>query len=462
MDTQSALLTDFYQLSMAHGYWQNKRTDTEAVFHLFFRRHPFQGDFTISAGLTAAIDYLQNWRFTDSDISYLASLQQADGSPKFPEAFLDYLRKVTLSCDIDAMPEGTLVHPNEPMLRIKGPLIQCQLLETALLNCFNLSSLIATKAARMRMVAGSDTIAEFGLRRAQGPNGGLLASRAAYIGGTDSTSNVLAGERFGIPISGTIAHSWILSYPSELEAFYAAADLFGNETVLLVDTYNTQSGIQNAIKTAAYLAAKKQHLKAIRLDSGDLPELAKMARLMLDAAGLTDVKIIASGDLDEYRIKEYKQAQAPIDIWGIGTRLVTAFDYPALDITYKLAAIKQDGDWQYKMKITDDGSKKSIPGILQVRRYADFKKPDCLYHEPAGIDDVSPGNDLLVPIFKQGESVYNAPTTSQVREATRAGIQAWQSASAKNTNMKLDNSVLELMHALEKQNHQVGKLPDPP
>ena len=452
MDTQSALLTDFYQLSMAHGYWQNDRTETEAVFHLFFRRHPFQGNFTISAGLAAAIEYLQNWRFTDNDINYLTTLRQQDGSPKFPKAFLDYLRSMTFCCDIDAMPEGTLVHPNEPMLRIKGPLIQCQLLETALLNCFNLSSLIATKAARMRMAAGTDTIAEFGLRRAQGPNGGLLASRAAYIGGADSTSNVLAGERFGIPVSGTIAHSWILSYPSELEAFYAAADLFGNETVLLVDTYSTETGIQNAIKTAAYLATKKQHLKAIRLDSGDLPELAKMARNMLDAAGLTDVKIVASGDLDEYRIQAYKQANAPIDIWGVGTRLVTAFDYPALDITYKLAAIKQDGDWQYKMKITDDGSKKSIPGILQVRRYADPTKDDCLYHEPDGIDDEAAGEDLLIPIFKQGEYAYNAPTTKQIRDTTQTQLHVLQNAANKNTNMQLDKSVLALMQALATQN----------
>ena len=367
MNTQSPLLTDLYQLTMAQGLWLNNRADTETVFHLFFRRNPFHGNFTIAAGLEPAIEFLSKWQFTATDIEYLASLKITDDTPRFKPEFLDYLLSLKLTCYVDAVKEGTIMFPNEPLLRIKGPMLQCQLLETALLNFYNISSLIATKAARIRLAAGTDPVAEFGLRRAQGPNGGVLASRAAFIGGADSTSNVLAGQQYHIPVSGTVAHSWIMSYPTEIDAFKAAADLMGNQTVLLVDTYNTKSGVESAIKTAEYLQAKNQNLFAIRLDSGDLPELAKSSRQQLNAAGLNSVKIIASGDLDEYRIAEFKQNGAPIDMWGVGTRLVTAFDYPALDITYKLAAIRTEADWQYKMKFTDDGSKKSIPGILQIR-----------------------------------------------------------------------------------------------
>ncbi|OGT53964.1 MAG: nicotinate phosphoribosyltransferase [Gammaproteobacteria bacterium RIFCSPHIGHO2_12_FULL_41_15] len=447
MNTQSALLTDFYQLTMAHGYWQNNRTDTEAVFHLFFRRHPFQGDFTIACGLEPAIEFLQNWQFTQTDIHYLASLTNKAGRPQFQPAFLDYLHNLKFECDIDAVKEGTLMFPTEPLLRIKGPLIQCQLLETALLNLYNISSLIATKAARIRLAAGDDPIAEFGLRRAQGPNGGLLASRAAFIGGTNSTSNVLAGKQYHIPVSGTVAHSWIMSYPTELDAFKATADLMGSDTVLLVDTYHTENGVKNAIKTAKYLQTKNEALFAIRLDSGDLPMLAKQARNLLDAAGLQHVKIIISGDLDEYKIAEFKQRHAPIDIWGVGTRLATAFDYPALDITYKLGAIKNNKEeaWQYKMKITDDGSKKSIPGILQVRRYYHQSRPiaDYLYHDIFGIDDALQKDadasiDLLEPILRKGELVNALPTTAEVREFAQQQLMLWRDHGQANYAVKLE------------------------
>src|SRR3990167_8808754 len=342
----SALLTDFYQLSMAYGYWQLGLDDQETVFHLFFRRMPKQGDYVVASGLQAVIDYLNQFRFTDDDIAYLKTIK----NPTFSDEFLAYLKTLRFTGDIDAMPEGSIVFGNEPLLRIKASIILCQLLETPLINALNFSSAVATTATRMRTTAGNDVLFEFGLRRSQGPNGGLTASRAAYLGGFDATSNVLAGKYFDIPVVGTMAHSWVMSFDDELTAFEAYARLIPENLVLLVDTYNTMQGVDHAIA----VGKKSGLLKGIRLDSGDLGALSIAAREKLNQAGLFETKIFVSGDITENRLIELKSMKAPIDGWGVGTHLSTSYDQPALDMVYKLGAIKKTNAWQYKLKISEN------------------------------------------------------------------------------------------------------------
>lgn len=449
-DTSLSLLTDLYQVTMAYGYWKAgpARAEQEAVFNLYFRKNPFKGGFTVACGLTNVIGYINNFSFSKKDLRYLRTLTGNDGQPLFETAFIAYLADLKLTVDIDAIPEGTVVFPNEPLVRVRGPILQCQLLETPLLNLINFESLIATKAARLRLVAGTDTLLEFGLRRAQGADGGMTASRAAYIGGCDATSNVLAGKLYGIPVRGTHAHSWVMSFDNEQVAFDTYAEMMPNNVTLLVDTYDTLQGVRHAIETGRKLKQKGYSLSGIRLDSGDLTYLSIEARKLLDDAGFQDTKIVASNDLDETIINSLKQQEARIDIWGVGTKLVTAYDQPALGGVYKLAAIRDSPSsdhratdrWNYRMKLSEQAIKISTPGIQQVRRFRDERGflADMIYDEatsrpdeaPAMIDPLDftkrrrfdakqPFDDLLVPVFRTGQQVYDSPDI----HVTRARVQ---------------------------------------
>jgi nicotinate phosphoribosyltransferase len=434
-----ALLTDLYQLSMAYGYWKLGRCDDEAVFHLFFRTHPFKGGYTVACGLEYVLDFLREMRFVDSDLEYLRQLSGNDGRPLFEPAFLDHLSGMQLRCDLDAVPEGTVVFPQEPLIRVRGPLMQCQLLETPLLNIINFQSLIATKAARICLAAGGGPVLEFGLRRAQGIDGALAASRAAYVGGCHATSNVLAGKLFGIPVRGTHAHSWVMSFDNELEAFDGYARAMPNNCVFLVDTYGTLEGVAHAIEIGRRLRERGHRMVGIRLDSGDLAYLSIEARKMLDDAGFPDAGIVASNDLDEHIITSLKDQEAAIAIWGVGTRLVTGYDQPALGGVYKLSAVRRaGGEWQNRVKISEQAIKTTTPGIQQVRRYrlADEFIGDMIYDERLGVGQdrhiVDPGDptrrkaipaeareeDLLVPVVRGGQQVYDSPTLEDIRQRT--------------------------------------------
>jgi nicotinate phosphoribosyltransferase len=382
------------------------------------------------------LDYVERLHFTDVDLSYLAGQTGSDGQPLFEQAFLDYLGNLRLSVDVDAAPEGTVVFPHQPLVRVKGSILQAQLLETPLLNIMNFQTLIATKAARICQAAGGDPVVEFGLRRAQGVDGGLTASRAAYIGGCSATSNVLAGELFGIPVKGTHAHSWVMSFGDEGEAFAAYAQVMPNNCVFLVDTYDTIEGVRHAIQIGRRLRAKGQELLGIRLDSGDLAYLSAKARQMLDEAGFTKAAILATNDLDEHLIEELKRQGAKVNVWGVGTRLATAFDQPALGGVYKLSAVREPpGPWQHKIKLSEQLIKTSTPGILQVRRFRQAGRfiGDMLYDEILGppaerliIDPLDPTRgkklppqaeceDLLAPMFRAGRRVYEPPPLPAVR-----------------------------------------------
>ena len=373
----SALLTDLYQLTMAYGYWKSGIRDRRVAFHLYFRSAPFGSGYTIACGIEPAIEYLTRFRFTPDETAYLATLAGADGAPLFSADFLNDLGDLRLTLDVDAVPEGTVVFPSEPLLRVRGPLMQAQLVETALLAHVGFQTLVATKAARVCLAAEGDEVLEFGLRRAQGPDGGLSASRAAYVGGCASTSNVLAGQRFGIPVRGTHAHSWVLVFEDEAEAFAAYADAMPNNVVLLVDTFDTLTGVARAIETGRTLRARGHRLLGVRLDSGDLHYLSVEARRMLDDAGFQDTRILASNDLDEHVITSLKQQRAAIAVWGVGTRLVTAYDQPALGAVYKLTAVQgPGGEWSPRVKISEQAAKTTIPGLLQVRRYHEPEPSD--------------------------------------------------------------------------------------
>ena len=366
----SALLTDLYQLTMALGYWRAGRGGQEAAFHLYFRNPPFGGGYAVACGLEPALAYLEGLRFAEDDLAYLATLQGADGARLLPDDFLEALGTLRLALDVDMVPEGTIVFPNEPLVRVRGPLLQAQLVETALLTHVGFPTLIATKAARLRLAAGDDEIIEFGLRRAQGPDGGLSAARAAYLGGCDATSNVLAGKEFGIPVRGTHAHSWVMVFDGELEAFEAYADAVPNNVVFLVDTYDTIDGVRHAIAVGRRMRERGHHLLGIRLDSGDLAWLSIEARRLLDEAGFRDTCILASNDLDEHLITSLKAEGAAISLWGVGTRLVTGHEQPALGAVYKLTAIRDAaGAWQPRLKVSEQAAKTTTPGLLQVLRF---------------------------------------------------------------------------------------------
>ena len=425
---------------MASGYWNAGVSDYEAAFHVTFRENPFAGEFTVACGLATAIDFLRAFRFDETEIDYLASQRGNDGKALFSDGFLKYLRSLRLACEIDAVPEGTLVFPNEPLVRVCGPIIQCQLLETALLNILNFESLIATKAARVCLAAENDPVIEFGLRRAQGVDGGLTAARSAYVGGSAGTSNLQAGQQFGIPVSGTQAHSWIMFFENESEAFQAYAKAMPNDCVFLVDTYNSLDGVRHAIDVARRLRQNGHEMIGVRLDSGDRVALSIETRRMLDKAGFATAKIVCSGDLDEYAIADMKRHDAKIDMWGVGTKLTTGQPDAALGGIYKLGAVRRPGgQWQYRIKLSDERAKTSYPGLLQVRR---FCQPDgrfiadaiceidhaiyesCLIVDPETEEERKiPAQadyaDLLVPIFRKGDLVYQVPQLSASRERAR-------------------------------------------
>ncbi|HWL94407.1 MAG TPA: nicotinate phosphoribosyltransferase [Phycisphaerae bacterium] len=434
-----ALLTDFYELTMAYGYWKAGVADREAVFTHTFRKNPFSGGFSVSAGLGYLVGVLENFRFREDDLEYLATLPGSDGKPLFEEKFLEYLGGLRLSCDIDAMPEGTVVFPHEPLVRVCGPIIEGQILESAVLNIVNFQTLIATKAARICMATRGEPVVEFGLRRAHGIDGSLAASRAAYIGGCMATSNVLAGKLFGIPLRGTHAHSWIMSFDSEMEAFEAYAAAMPNNSVFLVDTYNTLDGVRHAVEVSKKLRSQGHEMSGVRLDSGDLAYLSIEARKILDEAGFKKAFIAASNDLDERIIESLKEQGATISVWGVGTKLVTGHEQPALGGVYKMTAVRKPaGQWQYKLKLSEQSAKISTPGILQVRRYQDdgLFSGDAIFDITADLSDgctivdplditrrkVMPAtaahSDLLVPIFRRGERVYSPPPLEHARKLT--------------------------------------------
>ena len=442
-----ALLTDLYQLTMAQGYFATGRAGDESVFHLFFRNLPFHGGYAVACGLAEVVAYLDGLTFEPADLDYLGGLLGNDGQPLFQRDFLAYLAGMRMRLDVDAIPEGTLVFAHEPLVRVRGPLLQAQLVETALLNAINFQTLVATKAARVCAAAGSDPVLEFGLRRAQGQDGALCASRAAYVGGCAATSNVLAGRLYGIPVRGTHAHSWVMSFDTELEAFRAYAEIMPGNAVFLVDTYDTLDGVRNAIRAGQTMRGKGHRLAGIRLDSGDLAWLSIEARKLLDDAGFPDAAIVASNDLDEYLIESLKQQGARVGVWGVGTKLVTAFDQPALGGVYKLAALRpkdSQGPFSHRIKLSEQIVKISTPGIQGVRRYhdpvggnfvadaicdeehpptgtvtvVDVQDPLRTKHLPADL----PYNSILVPVFRAGEKVYDVPSATVARINALEGL----------------------------------------
>ena len=420
------MMTDLYELTMMYGYWKHGMAQNKAVFDLFYRR---QGDTTahaVAAGLEQAIAYIKELAFAPEDIAYLRSLGL------FDEAFLTMLKDFRFTGNIDAVPEGTVIFPGEPIVRVYAPIMEAQLVETALLNIINHQTLIATKAARVCQAACGDSVLEFGLRRAQGPDAGIYGARAAIIGGCDATSNVLTGQLFGIPVKGTHAHSWVMSFPDELTAFRAYADIFPDGCMLLVDTYNTlKSGVPNAITVFRELREKGYEPVGVRLDSGDLAYLSRRAREMLDEAGFPRAKIFASSDLDEEVIWDLKAQGARIDVWGVGTRMITSMDNPALGGVYKLAAEEMDGTLVPRIKISENPAKITNPGMKTLYRVYDPEGKalaDLIALEEEAYDGKSPLllfdpentwktmtiteytiRKLLTPIFRKGEVVYQSP-----------------------------------------------------
>lgn len=432
------LLTDLYQLTMMQGYYKNDVNNHEVVFDLFYRSNPSKNGYAVCAGLEQTIEYIEHLSFEKEDIDYLESLNI------FQKDFLEYLRNFKFTGDIDGIEEGTVVFPGEVLLRVKAPIFEAQFVETALLNMINHQSLIATKAARVVKAAEGDTVLEFGLRRAQGPDAGIYGARAAVIGGCNATSNVLTGKMFNVPIAGTHAHSWVMSFDSEIEAFRAYAKMFPDKCILLVDTYDTlESGVPNAIKIFDEMKAEGIVSKTfgIRLDSGDLAYLSKKARQMLDKAGYPEAIISASCDLDELLIADLKRQGAKITLWGVGTNLITSSDCPSFGGIYKLAAeISSNGVSIPKIKISDNPEKVTNPGIKKLIRVydKDTKKMHgdiiALEHEvfdqnmPLTLIDPKARwkkiklksntyelRELLVPVFRRGKKVYQSPAVMDIK-----------------------------------------------
>ena len=437
MTRDLTLLTDLYQLTMMQGYYKHE-IKKKVVFDLYYRKNPSGNGYGICAGLDQAIDYINNLKFSEEDIAYLRSLEM------FSEEFLEYLGSFRFTGDIYAIPEGTVVFPGEPLIRVCAPILEAQYIETALLNIINHQSLIATKAARVVQAAEGDAVLEFGLRRAQGPDAGTYGARATIIGGCAATSNVLAGKQFDVPISGTQAHSWVMSFETELESFRAYANVFPDKCILLVDTYDTLgSGVPNAIRVFDEMKASGRELKqyGIRLDSGDLAYLSKGARKLLDAAGHQDAIVSASSDLDEYLIADLKRQGAKITLWGVGTKLITSSDCPAFGGVYKLSAEENNqGIFEPKIKISDNPEKVTTPGIKKIIRIYDKgtgkMKADliALEHEKFDINEelvifdpkatwkktkLIPGTyemrELLVPVFVNGKCVYERPSVMEIK-----------------------------------------------
>lgn len=433
------LLTDLYELTMMQGYFKNKDRNETVIFDAFYRSNPCGSGYSIAAGLEQVIEYVKNLHFSTEDVNYLKSLNI------FEKDFLDYLRGFHFTGDIYAIPEGTVIFPREPLVKVIAPIMEAQLIETAILNIINHQSLIATKAARVCYAAKGDGIMEFGLRRAQGPDAGLYGARAAMIAGCVGTSNVLAGRLFDVPVKGTHAHSWIMSFPDEYTAFKTYADMYPQACILLVDTYDTlKSGVPNAIRVFTEMreAGIPLSFYGIRLDSGDLAYLSKKARKMLDAAGFTDAVISASNDLDEYLIESLKAQGAAITSWGVGTNLITAKDNPSFGGVYKLAAIMdENGKFIPKIKLSENSEKVTNPGDKIIYRVYEKENhkivadliclADEVYNEADELllfDPVEPWKKtklkggtytlrpLLKKIFDRGECCYTSPKVMEIRD----------------------------------------------
>lgn len=438
-DRNLTLLTDLYELTMMQGYFHNENVNNTVVFDMFYRNNPCGGGYAVMCGVEQLIEYIEGLSFGEEEINYLRTLGI------FDEEFLKYLSEFRFTGDIYAIPEGTVVFPREPLVKVVAPVMQAQLVETAILNIINHQSLIATKAARVCYSARGDGVMEFGLRRAQGPDAGTFGARAAVIGGCIGTSNVLCGQLFGVPVKGTNAHSWIMSFDDELSAFRAYAEIYPDACLLVADTYDTlRSGVPNAIRVFNELKEKGIHPKnyGIRLDSGDLAYLSKKARKMLDEAGFTDAVISASNDLDEYLIDSLKEQGAAITSWGVGTSLITARDNPAFGGVYKLAAVQNsDGVFEPKIKLSENSEKVTNPGNKKIVRIYDREqrkiKADliCLEEESFSADEdmvifdpyepwkktrLLAGSyelrELLVQIFKGGKRCYDSPATMDIRD----------------------------------------------
>ncbi len=471
-----ALFTDLYELTMIQGYYFTN-PEQEAVFDMFFRHQPFEGGFTIFAGLDPLIDAILNIKFTDEKIDYLDSLNL------FKKEFLDYLANFRFTGDIYAIKEGSIVFPNEPLLRIHSTLIEAQLIESMVLNFINFQSLIATKAARIVIASNGGAVLEFGLRRAQGVDGALSAARAAFIGGAVATSNVLAGKMFNIPVRGTMAHSWVMSFDSELESFEKYAEMYPNHCVLLVDTFDTlKSGVPNAIKVFQKLKKKGIKNFGIRLDSGDLEYLSKEARKMFDENGLPEVKIYASNELDEWIINQLIKNKAPIDAWGVGTKLVTGDRDPSLSGVYKIVAKKDGRKIQPCIKISNNPEKITNPGIKNIYRFynknnimlcdliyleeedeelskeINKKKPLKFNHPNIDyahfiLNDYSFAKKLLVPVIVKGKKVYNSPSLKELQKFAREEINSLDATYKRLLNphiykVSLSNKLKQLKRSL--------------
>jgi nicotinate phosphoribosyltransferase len=469
--SSGGLVTDFYELTMMQGYLRWGLADCPAVFELFFREIPLQGGYCVAAGLADAVEFLTELRFDEGDIAYLRWLGD------FDDAFLERLRRFRFTGDVDAIPEGTPVFPLEPLLRVRAPLFEAQLVESALLNIVNFQTLIATRAARVCQEAGRDNVLEFGLRRAHGFDGAFSATRAAYVGGCVATSNVEAARHLGIPARGTQAHSWIMAFPDELTAMRRYAETFPDNCVLLVDTYDTlRSGIPHAIQVARELRARGHELKGIRLDSGDLAYLSVEARRMLDEAGFPDVKILASGDLDEWIIRDLKSQGARIDLWGVGTRLVTSHGASALTGVYKLMALLDGTHWIPRVKLAETPAKSTIPGIKQVWRLYDADgwmmadlitletetvepgRPVTGYHpfldnQFKTYEGIARAEPLLVPILRGGQFVRALPPLGEIRARTLQLLDRLHPTSRRLLNphtykVSLSETLKDLTHRL--------------
>ena len=443
MISENALLTDLYQFTMAQAAWQSGKDKVEASFYTHFRKNPFEGGYAVACGAASIAQFIDDFAFEDDDLAYLEGLLAPGGGKLFDPAFISSLQSWKLTIDVDCVSEGTVIFAGEPVLRVNGPLSQCMILETPLLNLLGYQTLVATKAARICNTT-KKPVAEFGLRRAQGPNGGILASRAAYIGGCSSTSNVLAGKLYGVPVSGTHSHAWVMAFESELEAFRAYTQSFPQNAVLLVDTYDTLKGVQNAITVAKEMANRGEQLAGIRIDSGDLAWLSIQARALLDSAGCSDVKIVASNDLDERTILSLEAEQgAKIDSWGVGTRLAVAYDQPALGMVYKLSALREPGSSEFTtvLKASEQSIKATLPGILASRRYFDddgFARGDMVYDElmPPKTDLITDPSD---PLRKKDLAGY--ATQELLAPLVRKGVPMGEQLSAQAARAEAHKSL---------------------
>ncbi len=434
------MMTDLYQLTMMNGYYLEGKADTTSVFDVFFRQKTTM-NYVVYAGLDQAIDYIENLHFSKDDIEYLRSLEI------FHPDFLKALNDFRFTGDLYSVREGDLVYPQEPIITVKAPLMQAQLIETALLNIVSHQTLIATKSARIVQAARGKSVVEFGLRRAQGPDAGIYGARAAMIGGCDGTSNVLTGQLFNIPVKGTHSHSWVMSFDNELDAFRAFARVYPDTCLLLVDTYDSINGIKNAITVFKELRAAGHKPVGIRLDSGDLAYLSKVARKMLDEAGFSDTIIMASGDVDEYLLESLHNQGAKIDVYGVGTKLITSEDMPSLGGVYKMAAIEKDGQLSPRMKISDSIVKVTNPGFKSLYRIYDknngmaqadlitladekLGKPLTLTHETerwktTTLKDYDK-RCMLYKIFENGKNIYKSPNLDEIIEfATDEKAKFW-------------------------------------